>query len=143
MNRLIKNTGTLFALMLFACTMNGQTRATDSLATAELVFYRAFIPKMNAPLKKVPIYLNDTLVQELKANTIWRKKIFPAKKMRVAIDGKGETTTIMNPQPGTVYYFKCEVLYGLWFGKPAFQLVTPDIGEAECEELEIKTAKKK
>ena len=39
----------------------------DSLSYATLYFYRSYIPKMNAPVKKVPIYINDSLIYNLKA----------------------------------------------------------------------------
>lgn len=56
-----------------------QTKSTDSIAGgvqnkkdtvpyATLIFYRSYIPKMNAPLKKVPII-------DIKNNSIWKEKI--------------------------------------------------------------------
>ena len=133
----------LFVLVLLARATVGQVPATDSLAGAELIFYRAFIPKLDAPLKKISIYINDHLVHELKFNTIFRKTIFPPAKTLIAIDKAGETETVFYPQAGARYYFKCEMLIGFWFGKPAFHLVSSDLGESECQVLERKGAKKK
>lgn len=128
--------------MLFARSASGQNTHQSDAPYAEIVFYRAFIPKMKAPIKKVPIYIGNTLVYSLKANTIWRTKIFKEGKHYVAIDEAGETTVLFNVTFGNTYYFKCEVVPGLWFGKPTILLVAPDIGKGECETLEKKLTQK-
>ncbi len=130
----------MFFILTF--TAIGQQQEKENIPYAELVFYRSYIPYMNAPLKKVPIYVNDALVNHLKANTIIRIKLFSEGKNYVAIDKKSETRTLLNIKFGTTYYFKCEVIAGLWFGKPIFHQVDPDIGKAECEELENKLIQK-
>lgn len=103
----------------------------DSLSYATLYFYRSYIPKMNAPVKKVPIYINDSLIYNLKANNIIGLKVLKEGKYNIAIDTKGETEIPIKVKFGNEYFFKCEVVKGLWFGKPTIELVTPKIGREE------------
>ena len=86
---------------------------------------------MNAPLKKVPIYINDSLVTELKANTGVVYKIFKEGKTTVSIDKKGESQLTVNLKFGKNYFFKCEVVKGLWFGKPTIEAVSEKLGREE------------
>lgn len=103
----------------------------DSLPYATLYFYRSFIPKMNAPVKKISIYINDSLIYNLKANNIIGLKVLKEGKYNIAIDTKGETDIPIKLKFGNEYFFKCEVVKGLWFGKPTIELVTPKIGREE------------
>ncbi len=131
----MKHISIIVALLSCTTAVIGQSNPKDSIPYAELVFYRSYIPWMNAPLKKIPIYINGSLVNELKANRLWSKKIAPTDKLRIAIDAKGETTVLLPVQSDSLYYFKCEVVRGLWFGKPTFRLVSRDIGKLESEGL--------
>lgn len=142
-NLQMKFTYLLIIILAFAPPVSAQSNQTDSVPFATVCFYRAYIPEMHAPVKKVPIFINDSLVHRLKANTILTKKIYSEGKCRIAIDDNGETTISQKIKFGTTYFFKCEVVNGLWFGKPTIRAVAPIIGEAECEVLEVKTAKKK
>ncbi len=92
---------------------------------------------MNAPMKKVPIYINDTLIHKLKANTVISLKVLKEGKYTIRIDEKGESIIPITIKFGKEYFFKCEVVAGLWFGKPTIQAVTPKIGRAESGKLEI------
>jgi hypothetical protein len=96
---------------------------------------------MNAPLKKVPIYINDTLVHNLKANTIISLKVLKEGKYNIAIDGKGETLLPIRVKFGKEYFFKCEVVSELWFGKPTIQPVSPKVGRADSGMLESEQEK--
>lgn len=97
---------------------------------------------MRAPIKKVPIYINDTLLHQLKANTIFTTKVYSSGKKRIAIDDKRETTILVNVSTDSIYYFKCEVVSGLWFGLPTIQRISADVGKAECDVLQSKIRKK-
>lgn len=107
------------------------TKKADSLSYASLYFYRSFIPKMNAPIKKVPIYINDTLVYNLKANTIVTLKAIKEGKLRIAIDKDGESEIVIKVKFGSEYFFRCTVEKGLWFGRPTIEAVTPKVGKEE------------
>ena len=98
---------------------------------ATLYFYRSYIPKLNAPIKKVPLYINDSLVHKLKANMVLTLKVFKEGKFNIAIDEKAESEISIKVKFGKEYFFKCEVVKGLWFGKPTIEFVTPAIGKAE------------
>ncbi len=108
------------------------TQKGDSLPYATLYFYRAFIPKMNAPLKKVPIYINDSLVYKLKANTYISIKVFKEGRIAVAIDPVGDNEIITKVTFGKEYFYRCSIERGLWFGKPAIETVTSKTGKEEC-----------
>ena len=103
----------------------------DSLPFATFCFYRSYIPKFNAPIKKVPIYINDSLVYKLKANNIITIKVYKEGKFRIAIDEKGDSEIQTKVKFGKEYFFKCEVEKGLWFGKPTIESVTPAEGKKE------------
>lgn len=109
----------------------------DSLPYAMLYFYRAFIPKMNAPLKKVPIYVNDSLVYNLKANTLIPVRVFKEGKFKIAVDKNGESEIVAKIKLGGEYFFRCEIEKGLWFGKPAIEAVTAKIGKEESGLVKI------
>lgn len=106
-------------------------KKTDSLPYATLHFYRSYIPKFNAPLKKVPIYINDSLIYRLKANNVISLKVFKEGKFNIAIDEKGESEIQIKVKFGQEYFFKCEVVNGLWFGKPTIESVKADLGRSE------------
>lgn len=103
----------------------------DSIPYATLYFYRSYIPKFNAPIKKIPLYVNDSLVYKLKANMMIALKVFKEGKFNIAIDEKAESEIAIKVKFGKEYFFKCEVVKGLWFGKPAIETVTTAVGKAE------------
>lgn len=107
----------------------------DSIPYATLYFYRSFIPKFNAPIKKIPLYINYSLVYKLKANMMIALKVFEEGKFNIAIDDKAKSEITIKVKFGKEYFFKCEIVKGLWFGKPAIELVTPVIGKAELGNL--------
>ena len=110
----------------------------DSLPYSSLYFYRSYIPKFNAPLKKVPIYINDSLIAEIKANTGVIYRVFKEGKVNISIDKKGETQFPVKVKFGNEYFFKCEVVRGLWFGKPTIELVSGKVGREELGILDEK-----
>ncbi len=105
----------------------------DSLPYATLHFYRSYVPKMVASTKKAHIYVNDSLVHQLKANTIASINVFKEGKLRVAVDKKQQTETEIEIKVkfGKVYFFKCEVSGGLLNTKITIESVTPEIGKEE------------
>jgi hypothetical protein len=103
----------------------------DSVHYAVFYFYRAYIPKMVAPIKKVPIYIDDSLVFNLKANTLFAIKIFKEGKHNICVDKDGETTIMTKVKFGTEYFYKCDIVPGLWGGKPAFEPVTVKVGKEQ------------
>lgn len=91
---------------------------------------------MNAPLKKVPIYINDSLIIELKANTGAVYKIFKEGKINISVDKKVESQLAVKLKFGKNYFFKCKVVKGLWFGKPTIESVPEKTGREESGILE-------
>ncbi len=103
----------------------------DTVPYAIFYFYRAFIPKFNAPLKKVPIYINDSLVYELKANQYITYLVNKPGNYRFAIDKNGDSEFAVKVKMGQAYYFKCAIEKGLWFGKPAMEAISEKEGRLE------------
>lgn len=86
---------------------------------------------MNAPLKKVPIYINDSLITELKANRGVIYRMHTEGRINISIDRKGESQFPFKVKFGKTCFFKCEVVKGLWFGKPTIEAVAEKIGREE------------
>ena len=102
---------------------------TDTIPYASLYFYRPYIPIMKASVNKVYIYINDSLVYKLKANTIISMKVWKQGKYIIAVDKKGETDIPVTIKFGKEYFFECEPKKGLVFGSPTIDLVTPAAGK--------------
>jgi len=93
-----------FTILLFN---NAYSRArADSIPHATLHFYRAYIPKFVAPIKRAPIYINDSLVHELRGNTIASFNVNAEGKVRVAVDKKAQTEIELKVKFGKEYFFK-------------------------------------
>lgn len=111
---------------------NGYKICQDTIPYAILYFYRSYIPKLNAPLKKVPIYINDSLVYELKANMIIPIRVIKEGRYNISVDKKGETEITTKIKMGQEYFFKCAVEKGLWFGKPAIESISVKEGKIDA-----------
>jgi hypothetical protein len=132
----LKAIGWQNAVQLSVTTDRAVKLNTDSMPYSTFYFYRSYIPKYNAPLKKVPIYINDSLITELKANKGVIYRVFKEGRVRVSIDSKGESELLVKAKFGKGYFFKCEVVKGLWFGKPTIEAVTEKVGREESGILE-------
>ena len=58
-------------------------------------------------------------------------KDFKEGKSNIAIDEKAEIEILIKVKFGKEYFFKCDVVKGLWFGKTTIESVTPALGKAE------------
>jgi hypothetical protein len=112
--------------------------AADTMPYAVLYFYRSYINPLFAPIKKVKIYLNDSLIYQLKANMMFSIKILKEGKYIIAIDKKGDSDIPLTIKKGNEYFFKCDVVMGLWFGKPTLVAVSVDQGKRETGILKEK-----
>lgn len=127
-----------FAAFISFCQKNDSTlelsekKITDTIPYATLYFYRSYIPKINAPVKKIPIYINDSLLFQLKANQIIPVQVFKEGKYKIAIDTKGESDIPVKIKFGQEYFFKCAIEKGLWFGKPTIETISPKEGKIDA-----------
>jgi hypothetical protein len=103
----------------------------DSLPHATVIFYRAYFPKYFSNVKPAPIYINDSLVHELKANTFISFSITKEGKTRVAVDKKQETEIEFKLKFGKEYFFRVDVTGGLINRKTTIESVTTEIGKEE------------
>lgn len=106
----------------------------DTVPHVTLYFYRTYINPMVAPIKKVPIYLNDTLCYKLKANALVALTIHKEGPMVVSLDPKDTSvkqTIPINTKYGETYYFRCWIVPGLWGGKPIMANEKPEVGRAQ------------
>jgi Protein of unknown function (DUF2846) len=127
------------SLLFFTATSFSQINTSDSALTkkqdtlphATFYFYRSFVPAIMKSVKKIPIYVNDSLIYNLKANNYIALKIFKEGKYNVAVDKKGNTDTQVKVKFGKEYFFKCDGLGGFLNFRTTIEAVTPDIGKKE------------
>lgn len=107
------------------------TNMQDSLPHGTVIFYRAYFPKYYSNVKPAPIYINDSLVHELKANTFKVFNITKEGKVRVAVDKNQETEIDFKLKFGKLYYFRVDVTGGLVNRKTSIEEVTNETGKEE------------
>jgi hypothetical protein len=103
----------------------------DSLPHATFYFYRSFVPLIMKSVKKIPIYVNDSLVHNLKANNYITIKVFKEGNFTVAADKKGNTDTPVKVKFGKEYFFKCDGLGGFVNFRTTIDLVPVADGKKE------------
>ncbi|MEO6254961.1 MAG: hypothetical protein ABIO79_16740 [Ferruginibacter sp.] len=103
----------------------------DTVPHATVIFYRAYFPKYFSNVKPAPIYINDSLVHELKANTFISFNIAKEGKIRVAVDKKQETEIEFKLKFGAAYFFRVDVTGGLVNRKTSIESVTTATGKEE------------
>ena len=103
----------------------------DTVPHATLIFYRAYFPKYFSNVKTAPIYINDSLVHELKANTFISFNITKEGKTRVAVDKKQDTEIEFKLKFGKEYFFRADVTGGLLNRKTTIESVTTETGKEE------------
>jgi hypothetical protein len=107
----------------------------DTVPHATVIFYRAYFPKYFSNVKTAPLYINDSLVHELKANTFIAFNIIKEGKTRVAVDKKQNTEIEFKLKFGKEYFFRVDVTGGLANRKTTIESVTPEIGKEEISIL--------
>lgn len=103
----------------------------DAGPHATFYFYRSFVPWINKSVLKIPIYVNDTLVYELKSNSLVPMQIFKEGNYTVAVDKKGNTEISVKVKFGKEYFFKCDLTGGLLVHKITIDAVSPADGRSE------------
>jgi hypothetical protein len=103
----------------------------DTIPHATVYFYRAYFPKYFSNVKRAPIYINDSLVHDLKANTFIGFNITKEGKLRVAVDKKQETEIEFKLKFGAAYFFRVDVTGGVFNTKASIESVTNAIGKEE------------
>ena len=107
----------------------------DSVPHATVIFYRAYFPKFYSNIKTAPLYINDSLVHDLKANTFKIYEITKEGKTRVAVDKKQNTEIEFKLKFGKEYYFRVDVTGGLANRKTTIESVSPETGKEEISIL--------
>ena len=113
----------------------------DTVPHATVIFYRAYFPKYFSNVKTAPIYINDSLLHELKANTFISFNITKEGKIRVAVDKKQETEIEFKLKFGKAYFFRVDVTGGLINRKTTIESVITEIGKEEIGMLPKKAFK--
>jgi hypothetical protein len=103
----------------------------DTVPHATVIFYRAYFPKFYSNVKAAPLYINDSLVHELKANTFIAFTITKEGKTRVAVDKNQQTEIEFKLKSGKEYFFRVDVTGGLVNRKTTIESVTSEIGKEE------------
>ncbi len=107
----------------------------DTVPHARVIFYRAYFPKYYSNVKPAPIYINDSLVHELKVNTFKVFNITKEGKISVAVDKNQDTEIDFKLKFGKEYYFRVDVTGGLVNKKTSIESVTNEIGKEEISLL--------
>jgi hypothetical protein len=107
----------------------------DTVPHATIIFYRAYFPKYFSNVKAAPLYINDSLVHELKANTFKSFDIPREGKIRVAVDKNQQTEIEFKIKFGKEYYFRVDVTGGLVNRKTTIESVTTETGKEEIAVL--------
>ena len=107
----------------------------DTVPHATIIFYRAYYPKFVSNIKTAPLYINDSLVHDLKANTFKSYEITKEGKTRVAVDKKQNTEIEFKVKFGKEYYFRVDVTGGVLNRKTTIDSVTPETGKEEISIL--------
>ncbi|MBC7866479.1 MAG: hypothetical protein H7X88_02995 [Gloeobacteraceae cyanobacterium ES-bin-316] len=113
----------------------------DTVPHATVIFYRAYFPKYFSNVKTAPIYINDSLVHELKANTFISFNIAKEGKIRVAVDKKQQTEIEFKLKFGKEYFFRVDVTGGVFNTEASIESVTNAIGKEEIGMLPKKAFK--
>ncbi len=98
---------------------------------ATLYFYRSYMSKIFAPLKKMSIYVNDSLIYELKANSVVSYPVYRAGKYNVSGDSKDKTLMTVTVKPGNDYFFNCWLPTSLLDPPMTVESVHPDLARKE------------
>ncbi len=112
---------------------------------AVLYFYRSYLSKIAAPLKRMSLYVNDTLIYELKANSIVSYPVYHAGKFKVSGDSKDKTSMIVSIKPGGEYFFHCWLPTSIFDPPMQIESVHPDLARKEIglpPKEAVETAKK-
>ena len=107
----------------------------DTAPHGTVICYRAYFPKFYSNVRPAPIYINDTLVHELKANTFKSFIITKEGMTLVAVDKKQDNEIEFKLKFGKEYYFRVDVTGGLVNRKTTIESVTPEIGKEEIAML--------
>ncbi len=110
---------------------NDLVKKQDSIPHATVIFYRAYFPKYFSNVKPASIYINDSLVHVLKANTFISFNITKEGKIRVAVDKKQETEIEFKLKFGKEYFFRVDVTGGVFNTKASIESVTTATGKEE------------
>ena len=66
MNTILRSFFSITCILIFTTTAFSQVAANqDSLPHATFYFYRSFVPALMKSVKKIPIYINDSLVYKV------------------------------------------------------------------------------
>src|SRR4051794_9124864 len=115
-------------LMLHTLTVANKT---GEQPVAMLYFYRSYMSKIVAPLKKMSLYVNDTLIYELKANSIVSYPVYHAGKFKISGDSKDKTSMVVNIKPGGEYFIHCWLPTSIFDPPMQIESIHPDMARKE------------
>jgi hypothetical protein len=93
-------------------------------------FFRAYINPFVAPLKKMLFTLNDSLVYELKANSMISIDVKPG-KYKISADKKDKTAMFLTLKPGNEYFFEGFLPNGIGASPMSLTNIKPEIARKE------------
>jgi hypothetical protein len=93
-------------------------------------FFRAYINPFVAPLKKMSFTLNDSLVYELKANSMISIDVKPG-KYKISADKKDKTAMFLTLKGGNEYFFEGFLPNGIGASPMSLTTIRPEIARKE------------
>ena len=93
-------------------------------------FFRAYINPFVAPLKKMSFTLNDSLVYELKANSMISIDVKPG-KYKISADKKDKTAMFLTLKAGNEYFFEGFLPNGIGASPMSLTNIKPEIARKE------------
>lgn len=128
----------LFTINVFAQTSENTT--TDSSKYATLYVYR---PKnYEGSMIGYNIKVNEQVVGRIKNNSKFEVKLYKEGPAEIAAETEQQRKVKINVEFGKSYYLKCGVTTGIWVGRPEINLVYPEQGKMDYENLEAKKSRK-
>lgn len=103
----------------------------DTMPYVTLCFYHQYRSKLTANLRPVPIYVNDTLITELKVNRGGVFLYYREGRIVVSVDNKGETALPVKVKFGKSYFFRCDNVGGLANRRNTIETVPEKEGREE------------
>ena len=82
-------------------------------------------------MKKMSLYVNDTLIYELKANNVVAYPVYHAGKFTISGDKKDKTSMVVTIKPGNDYFFSCWMPGSVFDPPMTVESVHPDLARKE------------
>ncbi len=117
------------------------TGLTDERQFATIYIYRP--RNFTGSAISYNIYLNDSLVCHIKNNTKYAIRVYKEGSVELSAKTEQKRKVNLNLKFGGEYYLKCGVTMGVLVGRPDLNLIFPEQGRLDFENLDAKNTQPK